>query len=116
MTRQATWKQSRRVIRAQGEACGRMWRAIRNGTLPDLRGIPCADCGRTSLEHDHRDYAKWWEVVGVCKSCNRKRGRALPFLRVPHCRASYVEAHRVHLNQFALSLACATDEPYEATP
>lgn len=52
--------------------------AIRSGLLPSPRGLVCADCSGPAVEYDHRDYNKPTEVAPVCRSCNLKRGPAIP--------------------------------------
>ena len=55
-------------------------RLIRKGLLSKLtRGlIKCTDCPKMAVEYDHRDYNKPTEVEPVCKSCNDRRGPAIP--------------------------------------
>lgn len=64
---------------AQKKCSQHMWRAIRAGLVSDRRGEPCADCGKPSKHHDHRDWRRPLDVVMVCHSCNIKRGPAAPF-------------------------------------
>jgi hypothetical protein len=53
--------------------------AVRRGYLPKLDGsVPCIDCGRAAQHYDHRDYNYPLLVQPVCRSCNSKRGRAVP--------------------------------------
>ena len=53
--------------------------AIKRGLLPNLKagGYACADCGKTALEYDHRDYGRPFDVEPVCRSCNKRRGTAI---------------------------------------
>lgn len=53
-------------------------RAMRDGLLPRPHGLRCADCGRPATEYEHRDYNKPLEVEPICRTCNLKRGPALP--------------------------------------
>lgn len=54
-------------------------KAIRDGYLPCLTTLVCADCGSQAQVYDHRDYSKPLEVEPVCHSCNVRRGPALSF-------------------------------------
>lgn len=53
--------------------------ARRRGTLPAPSVHACADCGTRAECYDHRDYNRPLDVVPVCRSCNVRRGSAIPF-------------------------------------
>ena len=55
------------------------------GKLPYLRYeyVPCVDCGKRAEHYDHRDYTKPLEVEPVCRSCNKLRGPAHPYIGIP---------------------------------
>ena len=54
--------------------------AVRNGELPRIdRTMQCADCGSSAKEYEHRDYNRPLSVEPICRSCNVKRGRAVPW-------------------------------------
>lgn len=52
--------------------------AVRHGYLPHISTCICVDCGQPARAYDHRDYNKPLEVSPVCRSCNCKRGPAIP--------------------------------------
>lgn len=52
--------------------------AIRAGELPPPFGCKCADCDSPATEYDHRDYNAPLSVDAVCRTCNRRRGPAIP--------------------------------------
>lgn len=53
--------------------------AVSLGLLPKLDGsVPCIDCGKPATDYDHRDYNKPLDVEPTCRSCNIKRGPAIP--------------------------------------
>ena len=52
--------------------------AIRDGRLQRPSCFKCADCDRQAQQYDHRDYNKPLDVHPVCRSCNLKRGPAIP--------------------------------------
>jgi hypothetical protein len=52
--------------------------AIKRGDLPPPSNFKCTDCDKPAAQYDHRDYSKPLDVQPVCRSCNYKRGRALP--------------------------------------
>jgi hypothetical protein len=56
--------------------------AIRLGLLAHPKNFSCVDCGFPAHAYDHRDYNKPLDVAPVCYTCNRKRGAALPFVRI----------------------------------
>jgi len=112
----ALYRASRACSEASMASTAQFWRAVRRGTLSDLRGGACSDCGRKCTTHDHRDYAKWWEVAAVCRACNVKRGRAAPFLHLPFRWDRNKDEplrHAPFVNQFALSMLEATTEPLD---
>lgn len=55
-------------------------RAKRSGLIPDLNAVymKCSDCNEQATEYDHRDYNYPLLVSPVCRSCNLKRGSAIP--------------------------------------
>jgi len=53
-------------------------KAIKNGFLTPIQELKCLDCGFQAEIYDHKDYNKPLEVEPVCRSCNRKRGSAIP--------------------------------------
>lgn len=62
-----------------GNYCGnKVAIAIRKGQLRRPSEFPCTDCGGAALQYDHRDYNKPLDVDPVCRSCNRRRGKAIP--------------------------------------
>jgi hypothetical protein len=52
--------------------------AITQGNLAPVQKMKCLDCGCQAEIYDHKDYNKPLEVEPVCRSCNRKRGSAIP--------------------------------------
>lgn len=38
----------------------------------------CVDCGNGATEYEHRDYNKPLAVEPVCRTCNHRRGSAIP--------------------------------------
>lgn len=61
--------------------------AIKSSKLLSLSKnfISCVDCGDQAIQYDHRDYNKPLKVKPVCRSCNRKRGKAIPILKEATC-------------------------------
>ena len=53
-------------------------KAIKDGIIPPVKELNCLDCGCKAQIYDHKDYNKPLEVEPVCRSCNRKRGSAIP--------------------------------------
>lgn len=51
-----------------------VYKAVRSGLLPNIKGLECIDCFKLAEVYDHRDYRKPLEVWPVCKKCNYKRG------------------------------------------
>jgi len=51
---------------------------VRDGTIPSPSQMQCVDCGKQAAHYDHRDYSKPLQVDPVCRSCNAKRGPAMP--------------------------------------
>ena len=56
-------------------------KAIKNGLLKPVKELKCLDCGCKAEIYDHKDYNKPLEVEPVCRSCNRKRGSAIPLTK-----------------------------------
>jgi len=56
-------------------------KAIKNGILQPVKELKCKDCGCQAEIYDHKDYNKPLEVEPVCRSCNRKRGSAIPLTK-----------------------------------
>lgn len=55
--------------------------AVKRGELQKINpSTLCVDCGSPAKEYDHRDYNKPLVVEPVCKRCNQKRGRAIPWI------------------------------------
>lgn len=52
--------------------------AVRRGELAPAKSCTCADCGAPAIDYDHRDYNRPLDVQPVCRSCNKKRGPAIP--------------------------------------
>ena len=52
--------------------------AVKKGILASVKTLLCVDCGKNAQCYDHRDYNKPLEVAPVCRSCNFKRGLAIP--------------------------------------
>lgn len=52
--------------------------ARQKGALASPKLFSCNDCGIAATEYDHRDYNKPLDVVPICRSCNARRGRAIP--------------------------------------
>lgn len=70
----------KRVV-AGGNYCGtEVAKAIRRGQLRRPSEFPCAGCGGPAIEYDHRDYNLPLVVEPVCRSCNLRRGPAIPRL------------------------------------
>jgi len=59
---------------AMAQVCG----AIKSGALKHPTQFKCSDCGNKAVEYDHRDYNRPLEVDPVCRSCNLRRGPAIP--------------------------------------
>lgn len=53
-------------------------KAIKNGIICPVKQLKCLDCGKQAEIYDHKDYNKPLDVEPVCRSCNRKRGSAIP--------------------------------------
>lgn len=53
-------------------------KAVRSGRLPPVEYSLCDDCGKGAQQYDHRDYNLPLSVDPVCRSCNLKRGPAIP--------------------------------------
>lgn len=65
----------------QKAALKAVYDAVRSGKLPRADTLACADCGRRAAHYDHRDYNRPLDVQAVCRSCNAKRGPAIPRIR-----------------------------------
>jgi hypothetical protein len=52
--------------------------AVKKGQIPPATVYKCVDCGRDACQYEHRSYDKPLDVAPVCRSCNRRRGKALP--------------------------------------
>lgn len=53
-------------------------KAVKAGALPEVSSRQCDDCGKPATLYEHRNYNKPLDVVPVCRSCNSKRGPAIP--------------------------------------
>ena len=62
----------------QAQAAYQLNKAVRNGILLHFSKFNCVDCGKPAQCYEHRDYNKPLEVVPTCKSCNTRRGPAIP--------------------------------------
>ena len=65
-------------ISGQALAVKEVQKAIASGKLPKPSSFLCYDCEIKAQVYDHRDYNKPLDVVPVCRSCNAKRGAAIP--------------------------------------
>lgn len=65
-------------ITGANKAASMVNRAVKKGLLQPAKQCTCVDCGKQAMDYDHRDYNKPLEVVPVCRSCNKKRGPAIP--------------------------------------
>lgn len=76
----------------QHEAVGAVNYAVRQGLLKAASEHSCIDCGNKADHYEHRDYNKPLEVEPVCRSCNGKRGnaipKAMPYMRFLHICSS----------------------------
>ncbi|MFD1709823.1 hypothetical protein FVQ98_14190 [Ottowia sp. GY511] len=61
-----------------GAAYRAVQREIAAGRMLPARHYKCVDCKKQALDWDHRDYNRPLDVEPVCRSCNKKRGPALP--------------------------------------
>lgn len=68
----------RRVVAGGQHCCSEVAKAIRAGALQPPRSFACVDCGAQAIEYDHRDYNRPLMVDPVCRSCNLRRGQAIP--------------------------------------
>lgn len=57
-------------------------KAIAAGELSHFSALYCVDCGAFADRYEHRDYAEPLKVDPVCRSCNARRGHALPFSKL----------------------------------
>jgi len=62
----------------QAQAAAKVNQAVKKGILPPVATLTCVDCGKPAQCYEHRDYNKPLEVVPACKSCNTRRGPAIP--------------------------------------
>lgn len=53
---------------------------IRSGSLSHPTNFQCVDCSCPATEYEHRNYNKPEQVEPICRSCNLKRGPAIPLL------------------------------------
>jgi hypothetical protein len=68
----------RPIKNGQVQAAAQVKKAIRKGILPPVATLICVDCGKPAQCYEHRDYNKPLEVEPTCKSCNTRRGPAIP--------------------------------------
>lgn len=68
----------KRVVSGGQYCCWQVAKAIRSGVLTAPRLFACVDCGGQAIEYDHRDYNEPLKVDPVCRSCNLRRGPAIP--------------------------------------
>lgn len=68
----------RRFWNGQQQAHAAVSAAIKKGLLEPVTEFVCSDCDNDATDYDHRDYGKPLDVDPVCRSCNRRRGMALP--------------------------------------
>jgi hypothetical protein len=54
-----------------------VWKAVREGLLPNPKTLQCVDCDRPAQCYDHRDYNRPLNVWPVCRKCNYRRGSAI---------------------------------------
>jgi hypothetical protein len=66
------------VVNGAKEAIAAVAKAVKKGILPLVKTLTCVDCGKLAEVYDHRDYNKPLDVVPVCRSCNYRRGAAIP--------------------------------------
>lgn len=77
-------KGEQRQMNIQGIACGGVYcgnlvsRAIASGHLRRPDCFRCVDCGKPATQYEHRDYNRPLKVDPVCRTCNRRRGAAIP--------------------------------------
>jgi len=60
------------------DAINKVKKAVKKGLLVSAKKLQCLDCGLPAFCYDHRDYNKPLEVEPVCRSCNYRRGSAIP--------------------------------------
>jgi ribosomal protein L37E len=68
----------RRYGTGREEAHKLVAREIRAGRLPPAKTLACADCGKPAFAYEHRDYNQPLMVEPICRSCNGRRGAAIP--------------------------------------
>ena len=77
-------------------------KAVKAGDIPHISTQSCVDCGKQAAAYDHRDYNKPLDVEPVCKSCNYKRGAAIPRVGIARMDILHIEIpaglkHRVKM-------------------
>jgi hypothetical protein len=55
-----------------------VFRAVQKGLLARPETLKCVDRDEQAAHYDHRDYNRPLDVEPVCRSCNYKRGPAIP--------------------------------------
>lgn len=60
------------------EAVNAVNRAVRRGIIPPANTCRCVDCDKPAEQYEHRDYNKPLDVEPICRSCNHRRGPAVP--------------------------------------
>jgi hypothetical protein len=70
--------EKRPIKNGQIKSASLVAKAIKEGKLRPVKEFICVDCGKQATDYDHRDYNKPLDVVPVCRSCNVKRGPAIP--------------------------------------
>lgn len=73
------WKCTYEHLKLAQLAMAKICKEVREGRLIPAKSYRCADCGEQARDYDHRDYRKPLTVEPVCRSCNIRRGHALPF-------------------------------------
>ena len=51
---------------------------ISRGAIPHPKSLRCVDCDAPAVEYEHRDYNRPLHIEPICRSCNLKRGPAIP--------------------------------------
>ena len=67
-----------RYITGGAYAGNEVAKAKRRGEIPSAADFDCVDCGSPASVYDHRDYNRPLDIQPVCRSCNKKRGKAIP--------------------------------------
>jgi hypothetical protein len=60
------------------EALRLVTKEIKAGRLAPAKEFCCVDCGKPAQVYEHRDYNKPLAIEPTCRSCNTKRGPAIP--------------------------------------